>query len=313
MKNMKVAIIGAGICGLYLSSELARNGYKVVVFEAKGGVGEKRCSALYSERIYDFIPESKGFIENKIDYSLLHFPKKDIRLSFKKEFWVIDRKKLEKFLYKESLKNGTKFFFRTRIEEIPPGFDRVIGCEGSFSITREKIKIKKPKRYFAFLGNVKERNFSRFVENWPLKNRGFIWKIPRGNSTEYGIIGESPRKVKETFERFLKNSKIKLESLNPAVISSGFALPSQERVTLCGESAGLTKPWSGGGVIWGLKSASILLKTFPDFLKYKRQTTRFFLPKILVSERITKMVYILGFRYPFLLPAKIKIDNDFLL
>ncbi len=97
-----------------------------------------------------------------------------------------------------------------------------------------------------------------------------------------------------------------------AVVPQGFIVPKNSSTTLCGDAAGLTKPWSGGGVIWGLMAAEILLKNFPDFLKYKNRLKRIFLPRIIISKIGTKMVYFLGFNFPWLLPKNIKIEGDFL-
>ena len=98
-----------------------------------------------------------------------------------------------------------------------------------------------------------------------------------------------------------------------ALIPQGFAIPKDEKITLCGDAAGLTKPWSGGGVIWGLTAADLLLKNFPDFVRYRQAAKKFFLPEIVLSKIAIKAVYFLGFKLPWLLPEKIKMDGDFIL
>jgi len=97
------------------------------------------------------------------------------------------------------------------------------------------------------------------------------------------------------------------------LIPQGLMIPESEKITLCGDAAGLTKPWSGGGVIWGLTSAEILLKNFPDFLKYQKEMKKTFLPKIIFSKIATKIVYLLGFNFPWILPKNVKIESDFLI
>ena len=92
----------------------------------------------------------------------------------------------------------------------------------------------------------------------------------------------------------------------------GLIIPKNPKVTLCGDAAGLTKPWSGGGVIWGLTAANLLLKNFPDFIKYQKEAKKFFLPKIILSKAAKKMVYFLGFNLPWFLPKNPKIESDFL-
>lgn len=97
------------------------------------------------------------------------------------------------------------------------------------------------------------------------------------------------------------------------LVPQGFLIPSNPKITLCGDAVGLTKPWSGGGVVWGLIAAEILLKNFPDFLKYKKEMKKFFLPKILFSKIATRLVYFLGFNFSWILPKNVKIESDFLI
>jgi len=113
-------------------------------------------------------------------------------------------------------------------------------------------------------------------------------------------------------DNFLEGKNIQLESLNSALIPQGLIIPENSKITLCGDSVGLTKPWSGGGVIWSLIAADILLKNFPDFLKYQKEIKKFFLPKIIFSKMAKNLVYFFGFRSPWIFPKEIKIEGDFL-
>jgi flavin-dependent dehydrogenase len=160
-------------------------------------------------------------------------------------------------------------------------------------------------------GFTKEKNSDNYVDAWPTKN-GFLWKIPRGNEIEWGII-ERPLRARKLFDEFLAGKRINLESLKSALVPQGLILPKNKKITLCGDAAGMTKPWSGGGVAWNLTGANLLLKNFPDFVKYRNEARRFFLPKIFFSKTTTKMIYFLGTRTPWILPTNYKIESDFLL
>ena len=169
-----------------------------------------------------------------------------------------------------------------------------------------------------------QKDSSSFVETWPvcggftphllwaalrarkldllsIKGAGFSWKIPRGNKTEYGAV--LPLEKNSNF----KSSK----ETSAALIPQGLIIPKNDKITLCGDAAGLTKPWSGGGVVWGLTAAEILLKNFPNLIKYQQATKRFFLPQIFLSKAILRLVYFLGFNFPWILPKKAKIEGDF--
>lgn len=336
MNNLKTAIVGAGICGLYLAWKLSQRGYNVTVFEKKEKIGKQTCSGLFSERILEFIPESGKLIQNQIDSVLIHFPRRTIRIKFSKRFLVMSHFELDNLAANLAAASGAKIILNHPVNSLPEGFSRVIGCDGPNSVIRKSLGLENPAFRLAIQGfipvkedkssspsftaaRVKEDN-SDFVETWPVKN-GFIWKIPRGKEIEYGAIGNS-REVKTIFENFLdirlssveaKKNNPRLERLTSALVPQGFIVSKNPSITLCGDAAGLTKPWSGGGVIWGLMSSEILLKNFPDFLKYQKELKRFFLPKIILSKIATKAVYFLGLNLPWFLPKNVRIEGDFLI
>ncbi len=323
MKNLRIAIIGAGIIGLYLAWKLSQEGYKITVFEKKEKIGKKACSGLFSERILGFISESQKLIQNQINSVLIRFPKKKLRIEFTRKFLVMNHFDLDNLVANLAGKAGAKIILNHPVNSIPQGFDRIIGCDGPNSIIRKKLGLSEPVFRLAIQGFIQKEDYSDFVETWPVsegftlrpfssKGAGFIWRIPRGGETEYGIIAK-PSLARKLFDDFLKKNNLQLEKLESALIPQGFSIPKNNSITLCGDAAGLTKSWSGGGVIWGLLAANILLKNFPDFLRYQKELKKFFLPKIIISKLATKMTYFFGFKTPWLLPKEHKIEGDFLI
>lgn len=308
---MKVAIVGAGICGLYLAWKLSEKGHNVAVFEKKGTLGKEVCSGLFSERILDFIPESRKIIKNQIEYCLIHFPKRTLKVKFSQKFLVMEHCELDNLTADLAKNAGAKLILNhSIIDSLPEGFNRIIGCDGALSQVRKILKLKSPYFYLGIRGYVSKQDNSAFVETWPTK-KGFIWKIPRRGEIEYGIM-EKPEAAKKLLDKFLKEKNIQLKSLNSALIPQGLIIPKSSNITLCGDAAGLTKPWSGGGVVWGLIAANILLKNFPDFLQYEKEMKKFFLMKVILSKIAKKLIYFLGFKMPWLFPEEIKIESDFL-
>ena len=310
-KSQKVAIIGAGIIGLYLAWKLSQKGYQVSVFEKKSEIGQKVCSGLISERIKNFIPIKDSVIENKIEFCLVHFPKKTVRLKLKPIHFAINRQKLDTALYSLAQKAGAEILLNQPIGEILQGFDKIIGCDGSLSKIRKLLSLPSPSFRLGLQVFLPIEDFSEQVKTWPARN-GFFWRIPRGENTEYGAIGQV-KAMKEEFEDFCRSQKINFDryTLKSALIPQGLVLPKTKNITLCGDAMGLTKPWSGGGIVWGLTAAEILLKHFSDFEKYHKEIKKTFNFRILEGRFITSLVYLLGSNFPYLLPSKMIRDNDF--
>ena len=103
-----------------------------------------------------------------------------------------------------------------------------------------------------------KEDHSDFVEMWfdkSLTADGFFWKIPRGASTEYGCMGRGlsftqlQRFFHITPDRKIQKRAAPIPVGPPEKTSSG-------RILLIGDAAGQTKPWSGGGLAYGLIAAS---------------------------------------------------------
>ena len=318
--SKKIAIIGGGIIGLYLAGKLSEQGHEVSVFEKKkeSDAGKKVCSALYSERIRNFIPQAEKCIENIIEGCVINFPKKKIKLNFQPKHLVINREQLIGELIILARQAGAKLFFEQEIKSLPEPYDYIIGCDGAGSVVRKLLNLPKPNINLGAQIFIKDKDSSKFVSTEPVQS-GFCWKIPRGEWVEYGAMGH-PGQIEKDFVNFLKQINIDYsgELFSAAIPQPKFSLrqaglifPKQKNITLCGDACGLTKPWSGGGIIWGLTAADILLKTFPDFEEYKRLTVQKFRWPIFKGHLSKQLVYFLGHSCPYILPSDITYDNDF--
>lgn len=310
---MKIAIIGGDINGLYLAWKLSEKGHQVTVFERKSEIGTNViCSGLFSKRIIKFVPESEKLIQNTINSVHIHFPGKTTNVTFSKEFLIIEHGKLNKIVYQLALKSGANIVLNRNIDKLPEGFDKIIGCDGANSIVRKKLNLKPLKSSLGILGFINNEDGPRcnFVDAWACRDKGFLWKIPRGENIEYGIM-TNPDEANQILDGFLKENNISLQKKG-RVIPCDISIPRNKNITVCGDAAGITKPWSGGGVVWGLYAADILIDNISDFDKYKKKTENFFVPKVLFAKLCLKIIYFVGFNLPWFLPKKAKIESDFL-
>ncbi|MCD6476539.1 MAG: NAD(P)/FAD-dependent oxidoreductase [Candidatus Aenigmarchaeota archaeon] len=295
---MKIAIIGGGTIGLYTGWKLTKKGENVTIFERQTH-GKHICSGLVSKRIWDYIPKNKSLIENEFDCINIHFPKKTIILDVEPDLIVVNRKKLNQYVKNLAKKAGVKFV-KKEVKSIDKlkGFDFIVGAYGAssrFSIpeTRLAIYIRK-----------KGKKKSNQINIKPLKN-GFAWEFPRANEIEYGVIEE----INTAKKYFDKVHKIQ-GKICAAKIPIGLYV--SDKIALVGDAAGLCKVHSGGGLIWGLESANILLRTYPDLKKYNKELRKFFEPKIFLSKMIMKIGMFMGYHLPFLVPKRIIFDNDWI-
>jgi len=326
---MKVGIIGCGIVGAYLAWKLAE-GNEVHLFEEKAKIGSKACSGLISERLWDFVPKNDKVIKHMIGRCRINFPRKKVHLYFKPSMMVVDRNMLTRYVAWLAHKAGAKLFVGHKARKIffngghkpqvsfdtPEGikafeFDKIIGCDGALSFVRKEVSGKDPKFRLGIYSYKKGKNHKRTVETFPTKN-GFSWSIPRGDSIEVGTM-EVNGTARGEFNRIRKRYKLpkktkKFSSLIPVGI---VALESKD-VAVCGDAMGLTKPWSGGGVIWGLTAADIMAKSFPDFKSYNRRIRRKFAPQLLMGRMANRFVNAAGNHAPWVLPNEIRYDSDWI-
>lgn len=320
-KKIKVAVVGGGVMGLYISWKLSEAGHEVSLFDKKkeDALGIKCCSALVSERIKQFIPITEECMENKISSCVINFPKGRVKLNFSPKHLALNRKTLINILLDLNKKAGTRIILGQEIKKVPQGFDRIIGCDGAFSVIRRSLNLPDPKIKNGFQAYSFLKDGSDTTETFTSPDIfGFCWKIPKGDMIEYGVFG-SQSEVRKKVDKIAGIKGVEKDSFMAAAIpcpkfplsNAGLIFSRGRNITLCGDAMGLTKPWSGGGIIWGLYAADILIKTFPDFKKYRKETIRFFKFKILKGQVSNYLVQTIGKRFPMILPKEMEYDNDF--
>jgi flavin-dependent dehydrogenase len=319
---MKVGIVGCGINGAYLAWKLSE-GNEVEVFEKNNVIGEKPCSELISERLWNFVPKKNDFVRNVIEELVIHFPKKDLKIKFYPKMFVVDRKLLANYIVEQAKQSGAKinlnsevkkvFFMKNKKPQLSVSgkvdeFDCLIGCDGYNSVVRRGLGIKDPLCILGIYTRIKKKPKRNVIDVYPLKN-GISWVIPRQNDVEYGVY-ERVDIAKNEFDNFCKRMKIKPKDIHSHLIPSRLTKMYKGKVALSGDAIGLTKPWSYGGITWGLIADDILIKTFPNFKKYEEKVKDYFEPKIFYSKIALFAAKNLSGKLSFLAPKEIWFDGD---
>lgn len=322
-------ISGGGAIGSYLGFKLSQKGYQVLILERNKKPGKLACSGLVSERIWQFIPYKKNLIENEINGARIWIDKKEHK--FKGKVLALNRPKLDRFLANLANKSGVEYLLGHQVIDLREGKSTVkvlaksrnrikefrtkvlAGCDGTNSITRIKAKLPLPKTFLlGIMGYAKEKRsnkvdlyFSRLFPGF------FAWRIPRSYSgrgkgtMEYGLA-LNPSIAKERFEIFMKRSNLRVRNIHAAFIP---ILPpskvTSKRVFLCGDAAAQVKPWTGGGLIYGLTCADIASQVInpknPNLEKYEKFWRKKLGKEIFIGKLIKKSYYLPNFIKNFLL------------
>jgi len=273
-----VIIVGAGPVGLYTANILEKK-LKVLVLEKMHKIGKKACSGLYSTNIDSVVKFEKEWIEHKVKGAILHSP---LGTEIKAEkpttsAFVINRELFNKGLAERvrskiitgcSVKSihidDEKVICKTEKGDFESQI--IIGCDGANSVVRTCFGKKPQEIVNGLIAIVEKPDKSDYVDLWFDSENlpdGFYWKIPRGKTTEYGMLGN--KATYKDLENFFKIKKYKKFS---ASIPMGPCKTYFNRAILIGDAAGITKPWSGGGVMYGIVCADaakhILFEAFEE-------------------------------------------------
>jgi len=271
-----VAIIGCGLVGCYLAGKLAEKGFNVLAIEEHRQIGyPSKCTGLVSWRIKQLLPGlPESIIQNEVSSAEFFSPTGfRFTLSSKKPMYVVDRPKLDRWLYEKalqaSMKTGERFVsFKAGKEcvEINTSKDSykaelLIGCDGAFSAVARSAKLEQPSNVVYALQATVDGSFdAEKVELWfgsKVAPQFFAWVVPISeNRAKVGLATkEKPREYFKSFVRM--RCKRFVEPDTAGAIRFGLMKKTvDDRLLLVGDAASQVKPFSGGGIIYGLIAAN---------------------------------------------------------
>ena len=278
------AVVGAGPAGSRFARQAAANGGDVVVLE-RGEIGKPlACSGHLSLDIWDFLPDDASNVlrQNEIRGARFHVDGPGSRAyRFYQDDPIsnaLDRVKLDKMLADEARDAGATVLTNHTVTDVNEASDSVelvisnageekrlaarmvAGCDGPISRVRSGLGLPEPEELLhGVLAFDPEPDHGDFVDVHLTAPRFFAWRIPRGDDgVEYGLAAPPSRDVKDLFERFIDEYDVTIENQCAGAIPIGPpARVTTQRGFLIGDAAGQTKPFTGGGIIYGMTAADI--------------------------------------------------------
>jgi electron-transferring-flavoprotein dehydrogenase len=129
---------------------------------------------------------------------------------------------------------------------------------------RRELGLPEPDEYLhGVLVHVEEPDAGDFVDVHLTVPSFFAWRIPRGEAgVEFGLAAPPEIDIHSRLDTFLDGYGVVTDDRFAGLIPIG---PPDRTVTgrgfLLGDAAGQTKPFTGGGILYGLRAADIAVET----------------------------------------------------
>ena len=285
-------VVGAGPAGSRFARSAAERGWDVLALES-GEIGRPlACSGHVSLDIWEFVPDAaRGeLLQNEIYGARFHLGSADSRAyPFYKDEVVsnaIDRVGLDRTLAECAREAGAEIRDHHTVTEIEERADRVdvtangpdgvesfeaklvCGADGPRSKVRSQVGLPEPDELLhGVLGFSDETDDDDFVDVHLTVPRFFAWRIPRREAgVEYGLAVAPGDDAPGRFERLVDDYGVEIERRCSGAIPIG---PPDRTVGgrsfLVGDAAGQTKPFTGGGILYGMRAADVAAREIdPD-------------------------------------------------
>jgi len=281
-------VVGAGPAGSRFARLAAEAGHDVVVFE-KGDVGTPlACSGHVSTDIWEYVPETarSRLFQTEVHGARFHVggPDSSAYRFYKHEAVsnVIDRVELDRTLAACAEDAGAAVHEGHTVTHVQEHDDRVVltvsadgetrtietrmvaGCDGPTSRVRRSLGLEEPDELLhGVLAFDDEPDHGDDVDVHLTAPRFFAWRIPRGDAgVEYGLAAPPGDDVSALFDRLTDAYDVETEHFCSGAIPIG--PPSSvttRRAFLIGDAAAQTKPFTGGGILYGMTAADVAAST----------------------------------------------------
>ena len=287
VQHWDVVIVGAGPAGGRVATHIAERGHSVLLLEEHEEIGRPfQCAGLVTPNAMKEVGLFHSILE-EVDGALIHGPSGTlvpVGTEGKVRTYVVCRKIFDQGVVKQSLEAGADIWLNSKPTNADVHDDHVnveiskngelinitasllIGCDGAHSWTRRHFKMGKPKELMiGFQAEVvgyegRERWLEMFSGS-EIAPGFFAWVIPSGNgSHRIGLWSTAKRlegrSIEQCYDNLLKHplwknrfSNISETARYCGPVPSGMVRNTfKDRVILIGDSAGMAKPTTGGGI-----------------------------------------------------------------
>ncbi|MFH8080804.1 MAG: geranylgeranyl reductase family protein [Candidatus Aenigmatarchaeota archaeon] len=294
LKNVyDVIVVGAGPAGCKTAEIASAKGLRVLILEEHEKVGRPiKCTGLVSNRIIELSGiRAKKIILNTIKKARIYNQnKKFLELESKKPAYVIARDRFDKQLFKLAIKNGAEFSLGCKFKkytkegkylsvETSDGYYKcklLVGADGPTSSVAKNAGIYEQGFFLIAYQETIKGEYEDFVELWFGKNISpdfFAWVVPENKKwARVGLAAKSD--VQQYFRNFLNIRFQHIEEKKDilgGIIKFGLIKTSvSSNVLLVGDAAMQVKPFSGGGIIYGLIAARFAASACVKAIKENR-------------------------------------------
>ena len=291
-------VVGAGPPGSRFARRAAAAGRDVLVVE-KGTVGEPlACSGHVSDDIWAFVPDDarERLLQNRVYGARFHVGGPDSRAYpfYKPEpvSNVIDRVELDRTLADAARDAGADVREGHTVVSVEERADRVTveasvadggterfearmvaGCDGPTSRVRRSLGLPEPDELLhGVLAFDDDPDDGDLVDVHLTAPTFFAWRIPRGDAgVEYGLAAPPGEDVSARFDDLTDAYGVTTDRFCSGAIPIGPPdRVTTDRAFLIGDAAAQTKPFTGGGILYGMTAADVAAETIdptdPDTL-----------------------------------------------
>ncbi len=223
---MKVAIVGAGPAGSHLACELSKQGFEVLLFDARPA-WEKPCGGGVTSkalREFEFLRDGQSPKQMISSLRLMSASGRDLTVAPSNEFAIYSRRELAEMMRQRAIAAGAQlrvarvektnfsnghWLLETSAGEFTADF--LVGADGASSVIRRRVGVKFDAKDFAYALGWHVRSskpVSRVDVKYLDDASGYLWLFPRHDHLSYGIASGyqeiPPARLKEKLLAYIE-------------------------------------------------------------------------------------------------------------